>query len=169
MKNWRARDLSMFDDFRPIYEPFEIDKKLETNELALNLNSEGLMKKMQFKLFESSYFKKTKKQAGLVCSYLLTRTMLYCNCMEFNRTLSIPADFHIEHSILNMHIWMMIDRLKKIGTTEAKYYAKDLEYQFKKYTLEKIGKIHLRKKNDFIKDINHFMISNRLALDRHFN
>lgn len=34
--------------------------------------------------------------------------------------------------------------------------------------MERIGKIHLKKKNDFIKDVNHFMIHNRNALTKHF-
>ena len=28
---------------------------------------------------------------------------------------------------------------------------------------------HLKKKHDFIRDVNHFMMNNRLAYDRHFN
>lgn len=35
--------------------------------------------------------------------------------------------------------------------------------------MDRIGKIHLKKKNDFIKDVNHFMVNNRNAFDRHFN
>lgn len=54
--------------------------------------------------------------------------MLYINCTEFNRILSISPDFHIEHSILNMHMWMLSDRLKKIGTREANIIAKNIDY-----------------------------------------
>ena len=28
--------------------------------------------------------------------------------------LEIPPDFHIEHGILNFHLWLLVDRLKKI-------------------------------------------------------
>lgn len=83
--------------------------------------------------------------------------------------LNIPPDFHIEHSILNMHLWMIIDRLKKINSRESRILWKNIEYLFKQYTLESVGKIHLRKKTDFIKDVNHFMINNRRCFDRHFN
>jgi len=38
---------------------------------------------------------------------------------------------------------------------------KDLTYKFNKLTLERISKIHLKKKNDFIRDVNHFMNANR--------
>lgn len=123
-----------------------------------------------FKYFESRFFDpKSKKMYEFVSQYLLTRTMLYLNSIEFNKILTIPSDFHIEHSILNVHIWMLCDRLEKIGTRQAKLIKKDLEYVFKKYTVDNVGKIHLKKKNDFIKDVNHFMSNNRKAYDRHFN
>ncbi len=44
-----------------------------------------------------------------------------------------------------------------------------MEYHFKKYTLDKVNKIHLKKKNDFIRDVNHFMMNNRMIFDKHFN
>lgn len=47
--------------------------------------------------------------------------------------------------------------------------AKQLETQFGRLTLEKAHSIHLRKKNDFINDVNHFMKNNRLLYDKHFN
>jgi len=47
--------------------------------------------------------------------------------------------------------------------------AKQMEYEFKKVTLDKANQIHLRKKNDFINDVNHYMLNNRIAYDRHFN
>lgn len=46
--------------------------------------------------------------------------------------------------------------------------AKTLENEFKNLTLDKVNKIHLRKKNDFIKDVSHFMKNNRAAYDQHF-
>ena len=50
------------------------------------------------------------------------------------KVLGIPPDFHIEHSVVNLHIWMMIDRMKKIGTAESKYAYKILDEYFGKYT-----------------------------------
>ena len=44
-----------------------------------------------------------------------------------------------------------------------------MEFLFKRFTTEKGNRIHLKKKHDFIRDVNHFMMNNRLAYDRHFN
>lgn len=47
--------------------------------------------------------------------------------------------------------------------------AKGMEQEFRRLTLEKANKIHLKKKNDFIKDVSHYMKNNRASYDRHFN
>jgi hypothetical protein len=83
--------------------------------------------------------------------------------------MSIPPDFHIEHSIINMHIWLIMDRLKKINTNLSKFIARNLELIFKVYAEQKVYKIHLKKKGEFIKDVNLFMQNNRKAYDTHFN
>lgn len=33
MKNWRARDIDMYDDFRPIYEDIKLANKLKQFEI----------------------------------------------------------------------------------------------------------------------------------------
>ena len=71
--------------------------------------------------------------------------------------MNIPPDFHIEHSLMNMHVWLIIDRLKKINTNLSNFIAKNLEFIYKVYTEQKVYKIHLKKKNEFIKDVNLFM------------
>ena len=63
----------------------------------------------------------------------------------------------------------MIDRMKKIGTAESKYAYKILDEYIAKYTSQEIGKIHLRKKNDFIRDVDSYMKVSRNYLDYHFN
>ena len=52
MKNWRARDFNLYDDFRPIYEPLNLDKKLNINLLAMHINQDGLRRRLTFHLFE---------------------------------------------------------------------------------------------------------------------
>jgi len=83
--------------------------------------------------------------------------------------MNIPPDFHIEHSLMNMHIWLIINRLRKINTSLSNFIAKNLELIYKVYTEQKVFKIHLKKKNEFIKDVNLFMQNNRKAYDTHFN
>lgn len=55
---------------------------------------------------------------------LLIRTIIYTSSIEFTNVMNIPADFHIEHAILNMHVWLLSDRLNQINTTTSKFMAK---------------------------------------------
>ena len=68
-----------------------------------------------------------------------------------------------------MHLWLIMNRLRKINTSLSNFIAKNLELIFKVYTEQKVFKIHLKKKNEFIKDVNLFMQNNRKAYDSHFN
>ena len=56
----------------------------------------------------------------------MLRIKLYSNSIEFNHgihfifnflilVLQLPPDFHIETAILNIHLWLIIDRLNKIN------------------------------------------------------
>lgn len=82
--------------------------------------------------------------------------------------MAIPPDFHIEYSIINMHLWLLISRLDDFDTREARFFKKVLLNSFKVETNEMVVHIHLKKKNDFIKDILGFMNLNRNTFDRHF-
>lgn len=66
---------------------------------------------------------------------LMHRTEAYIKSIEFTRCikkktfhqfisptcftldLGVPPDFHIEHAILNMHIWLMTNRLNQINVS----------------------------------------------------
>jgi len=169
MKNYISRDLKYYDDFRPVYEEMNLESKLDNVYETMKINDDSLKRKVIFHLFEKGYYEKSKKRAIFVTKNLITRALLYTQSIEFTKVLNIPPDFHIEHSISNLHIWLMLDRLKKLDTVESKFMAKQIDYEFKKVTLEKANQIHLRKKNDFINDVNHFMLNNRIAYDKHFN
>lgn len=83
--------------------------------------------------------------------------------------MNIPADFHIEHSLVNIQSWMMIDRLRKINTPESKFTGRFMELMIKKWMEEEVGRIHLRKKNEFARDIESYMRVSNGYLDYHFN
>ena len=91
----------------------------------LRLNEDKWLKRIYFELSEKRRFLKTRKKTEWFITYLFIRTMLYSHSIELTRSnyiviiihkaLRIPPDFHIEHSLVNLHVWMMMDRMKKIG------------------------------------------------------
>ena len=69
---------------------------------------------------------RSRKRDTFIVQNLINRAMFYAMSIEFTQSnkniiirlflaLNVPPDFHIEHSILNVHIWLLADRLKKIG------------------------------------------------------
>lgn len=82
--------------------------------------------------------------------------------------MDLPPDFHIEFAILNMHVWMIIRRLQKFNTRKSQLMIAVLQQTFVRHTDFEVSRIHLKKKNDFIKDLNYFCDLNRQNYEKHF-
>lgn len=52
-------------------------------------------------------FERGEVRSKLQAHALLQRMLMYIDCWEFVNTMDIPNDFHINHSIANMHIWLI--------------------------------------------------------------
>jgi len=57
-------------------------------------------------------FERGQKRSVMQASTLLQRMLMYIDSWEFVNTMDIPNDFHINHSIANMHIWLLYTRLR---------------------------------------------------------
>lgn len=99
---------------------------------------------------------------------MLLRIEDYINSIEFTHLLDLPPDFHIEFAIFNFHVWLIVRRLQREKSKKAELMWKCLLRSFERYTQREIMKIHLRKKNDFVKDINYFAEMNRNTFEKHF-
>lgn len=52
-----------------------------------------------------------------------------------------------------------------IQGSKSKSIVQGIEHVFESYTKERRTNIHLKKKNDFVKDVNKFMANNRKFYD----
>lgn len=52
MKNWMARDINLFDDLRPIYEPLLLNQKIKIYQQLLKIDDASIKEKLQFHLIE---------------------------------------------------------------------------------------------------------------------
>jgi len=50
---------------------------------------------------------------------LLMRILSWTQSVEFTHMLNIPPDFHIEYSVLNMHLWLILQKLDEFKTKES--------------------------------------------------
>jgi hypothetical protein len=57
-------------------------------------------------------FERGQKRSVMQASTLLQRMLMYIDSWEFVNSMDIPSDFHINHSIANMHIWLLYQRLR---------------------------------------------------------
>lgn len=80
----------------------------------------------------------------------------------------LPPDFHIEFAILNMHVWMLCRRLKQFPGKQADLMHKCLTHQFELFVGREVTQIHLKKKNDFIANLNYFKTLNQNLYEKHF-
>ncbi|CAD8058314.1 unnamed protein product [Paramecium sonneborni] len=169
MKNWMARDINLYDDLRPIYEPLLLNQKIQIYQQLMKIDEVSIKEKLLFHLLEKHALQKSKRRLLTIAQTLFTRTMLYTNCIEFLRVLDIPPDFHIELSIINVHIWLICNRLQQINTRESNNLATLLFKACDRYISEEVDKIHLRKKHDLVRDIEAYMQTSRKYLEYHFN
>lgn len=98
----------------------------------------------------------------------MMRLSAYCGGIEFTHMLDVPPDFHIEYATLNMHLWLVIQKLEEFKTQVSRTMIKSLNDAFERYTSMKVNNIHLKKKNDFILDLKGFMKLNRNTYEIHF-
>jgi hypothetical protein len=59
---------------------------------------------------------------------LFVRIMNHLRSQEFTSCLNIPHDYMIEAQLIQIHFWLVIDRLRKIATTGALVLARKLTF-----------------------------------------
>lgn len=89
--------------------------------------------------------------------------------IEFNHVLDVPPDFHIETSLKNLHLWLVLNRLRDFSdSSTASTLEIYLNRVFKEYVEKSINQIHIHRKSNFIADTNYFLETTRKVLSFHF-
>lgn len=97
------------------------------------------------------------------------RIIKYLNCEEFLSFVNLPADFEIEMAIIDCHIWMLIDRIKKIPNSKYKYLATRIETSLKSHGINKVSHLAVKKPDRFAKVIKSNTDKHFKAFTYHFN
>lgn len=94
---------------------------------------------------------------------------MYIDCWEFVNTMDIPNDFHINHSIANMHIWLIYQRLRDFSENKFAFQLREeLIEMFNKMTQEEMEDVDVLRKAKKIEDIDNYMYAIRRNFDFHF-
>lgn len=122
-------------------------------------------------LWAQSFFEHEKSQGFMerVAQTYMIYLMAYCQSIELNHALDVPVDFQVELLLLNLHIWLLLDRLKQIdngafASTIPGYFLASLEM----YSNEFLKSFHMGRKTKYIHDTKEYLRTLRDALDRHF-
>lgn len=110
-----------------------------------------------------------------IVNILLQKIQQYSNYFRKNVLIEDgEEDFQITWSILNMHLWLIVNRLNHDyvveGNLESEVIAKQLTKLFDESLEGAMNRLFLRRgKKDFMNDTSFFMNSARMIFDRHFN
>ena len=81
-------------------------------------------------------FQRGQKRCLIQSTTMISRFLLYIDSWEFVNTMDVENDFHINHSIANMHVWLIYQRLRDFA--ENKY-----AFQLKEELIESFNKLTL--------------------------
>lgn len=103
---------------------------------------------MQFKWSTSKYYTPTTRQYfDWVMEKLFLRIMKHIRSVEFTSCLNVPHDYMIEAQMVQIHFWLVIDRLKKIGTISAMTLARRITFSLNVEILKSAQAVNLKKSN----------------------
>ena len=74
---------------------------------------------------DAKAFERGQKRSLLQATTLLTRFLLYIDSWEFVNTMDVENDFHINHSIANMHLWLIYQRLRDFSENKFAFQLRE--------------------------------------------
>ena len=106
-KNYRMNDPEYFANPKPQFEPYNLDKALESLSLNQDIVKMGKLRRLYAWFADVKVFERGKTRSQLVATQLITRFLLYQDSHEFVNALDLQDDFHIHNSVANMHLWLL--------------------------------------------------------------
>jgi hypothetical protein len=114
-------------------------------------------------------FQRGQKRSLIQSTTLLSRFLLYIDSWEFVNTMDVENDFHINHSIANMHVWLIYQRLRDFAENKYAFELKEqLIEAFNKLTDQEMQNVDVLRKQKKIDDIENYLFAIRRNFDFHF-
>lgn len=83
--------------------------------------------------------------------------------------MDIPNDFHINHAITNMHLWLVYQRLRDFSENKFAFTLReDMIDAFNRMTKGEMENVDVLRKAKKIEDLDNYMFQIRRNLDFHF-
>ena len=105
--NYRMNDGEYFANIKPKFVPFDLDKALECMHTHQDIQKTSKIRRMMTYFTDVKAFERGSKRSNMEATTILQRILMYIDSWEFVNSMDIPNDFHINHSIANMHVWLI--------------------------------------------------------------
>ena len=148
--NWQPTNPTLTDlNFRTYFEPLEYPKRVDYFLKFEKLDREwGWFEDWKFRYFTARFYDPKKSEYyDWVQEKLLIRIMNHLRSTEFTSILNIPHDYMIQAQIVQVHFWIVMNRLKRIGTREALILARRMEITLEMEIVRSSQSVNLKKSN----------------------
>jgi len=89
------------------FAPFDLDKALENMYIHMDIQKTSTVRRALTWFTDVKAFERGHKRTLLQGTTLMTRFLMYIDSWEFVNQMDVENDFHINHSIANMHLWLI--------------------------------------------------------------
>ena len=101
-----------FANTKPKFIPFDLNKALENMYIHQDIQKTNQIRRWMTYFTDTKTFERGHKRSLMQATTSLQRMLMYIDSWEFVTSMDIPNDFHVNHSIANMHVWLLYSRLR---------------------------------------------------------
>ena len=105
--NYRMTDPEFLAKPRPEFSYFSLDNSVKHLNTYLDIKNVGRIRRFWVWLTEMRVYERSRHRNQLQAKIILQKLFQYPDTWEFVNQLEVEEDFHINHSIVNMHIWLV--------------------------------------------------------------
>lgn len=145
---------------RPIHAPFDMDDALKHLNTYMDIQNFGKIRRFWTWLNDMKLYERGRHRSQLQASMLLQKLFQYPDTWEFVSKMDTEEDFHINHSVVNMHIWLVVTRLRDFTKNKfAEELAQNLIDVYNAYTTDEIFNLDVLRKGKKVDDIENYLHS----------
>ena len=170
--NWKPADPNITDiNYRTFYGPLGLQERLPNRVKYMQLTeSWGWWDQVHFKWVDRNDFDPThRRYYEWVQTRIFSQIMNHVRSLEFSAGLNIPHDYMIQAMMLQIHFWMVINRLRQIGSQATKALADILKLTLTAETVRSAQSVNLKKSNALTATLERMLDTNSTLLEVHFN
>lgn len=169
--NWPEVDINLSDrNNRSFYQPYNLKQRLPAVKKFNSLVSgNSFFANLNFDYKIKPNYTYSYNYLVSVVDRMMSRILVYVKCLEFTHEMQVPPDFSIEISMLNIHIWLITNRLSQFDSKESKNLLRYLERAQKAYINSILSQLNIKKAASIQKRFTDQADLIARTLDMHFN